>query len=99
DEGDGLHRMTGRLAGGSHVRADGARDPGSAALPCGSVLLSRRSMTHRLRAARDRLRAPADPEQRKRPGHGRVTWPLSEPPSGFEPETYALRVRCSGHLS
>lgn len=22
-----------------------------------------------------------------------------EPPSGFEPETYALRVRCSGHLS
>lgn len=23
----------------------------------------------------------------------------TEPPSGFEPETYALRVRCSGHLS
>ncbi|CAL2055273.1 hypothetical protein GPN2_10042 [Streptomyces murinus] len=22
-----------------------------------------------------------------------------EPLSGFEPETYALRVRCSGHLS
>ncbi|CAG7641813.1 hypothetical protein SBRY_30576 [Actinacidiphila bryophytorum] len=22
-----------------------------------------------------------------------------EPPSGFEPETYALRVRCSGQLS
>ena len=24
---------------------------------------------------------------------------LMEPPSGFEPETYALRVRCSGQLS
>ena len=24
---------------------------------------------------------------------------MMEPPSGFEPETYALRVRCSGHLS
>lgn len=24
---------------------------------------------------------------------------FTEPPSGFEPETYALRVRCSGHLS
>ena len=27
------------------------------------------------------------------------SWGFSEPPSGFEPETYALRVRCSGHLS
>jgi hypothetical protein len=28
-----------------------------------------------------------------------LTWALGEPPSGFEPETYALRVRCSGQLS
>lgn len=28
-----------------------------------------------------------------------LTWGFSEPLSGFEPETYALRVRCSGHLS
>lgn len=27
------------------------------------------------------------------------SWGDSEPPSGFEPETYALRVRCSGQLS
>lgn len=27
------------------------------------------------------------------------SWAFSEPLSGFEPETYALRVRCSGHLS
>lgn len=30
---------------------------------------------------------------------GYLTWGFSEPPSGFEPETYALRVRCSGQLS
>lgn len=28
-----------------------------------------------------------------------VTWPWVEPPVGFEPTTYALQVRCSGHLS
>ncbi len=28
-----------------------------------------------------------------------LAWLFVEPLSGFEPETYALRVRCSGHLS
>ncbi len=41
----------------------------------------------------------AMPEQHKAQVTGYVTWAFSEPPSGFEPETYALRVRCSGHLS
>ncbi len=35
----------------------------------------------------------------KNPRDRSLTWGLKEPPSGFEPETYALRVRCSGHLS
>ncbi len=39
------------------------------------------------------------PNSRKTQVRGYLTWVLSEPPSGFEPETYALRVRCSGHLS
>ncbi len=39
------------------------------------------------------------PGNRKPQVTGYVTWGSSEPPSGFEPETYALRVRCSGQLS
>ena len=39
-------------------------------------------------------------EKSKSPRSRRVSPEASaEPPSGFEPETYALRVRCSGHLS
>jgi len=39
------------------------------------------------------------PSGRKPQISGYLSWGFSEPPSGFEPETYALRVRCSGHLS
>ncbi|CAG6398535.1 hypothetical protein SCOCK_70219 [Actinacidiphila cocklensis] len=40
------------------------------------------------------------PRKRKNPRSRRVSpGVFREPPSGFEPETYALRVRCSGQLS
>lgn len=50
--------------------------------------------------ARRALSGVAAPAKSKSPRSRRVSPEAStEPPSGFEPETYALRVRCSGHLS
>lgn len=55
----------------------------------------------RLRTAgRPVLGAAAASNKSKSPRSRRVSPEAStEPPSGFEPETYALRVRCSGQLS
>lgn len=49
-------------------------------------------------------RCPISPHPKvkktKNPQVRGLTWGFTlEPPSGFEPETYALRVRCSGQLS
>ena len=63
-----------------------------------------RLQTSDLRIAMHRPRVPDWPEfqgqpKQETPGQRPDLGFTVEPPSGFEPETYALRVRCSGHLS
>lgn len=90
------------VKGRSHLSKDAMRRMGEFFVPAtpGPIPGPTETRTETGTTARHVPAAVAASAERKNPSSDTV-WAgvRMEPPSGFEPETYALRVRCSGHLS
>ncbi len=90
------------VKGRSHLSKDAMRRMGEFFVPAprSRILAPLRPELSPSTLARPALDGGVASNKSKSPRSRRVSPEAStEPPSGFEPETYALRVRCSGQLS